>query len=498
MNKNVRRVLSSVALTSLAATMVACQTGPVMNPGVFGPNPGVNVGGFNTGQPQQQFQSRNQPSSANEAKLADAVARGLDHIPGEYLVKMQPGANPNQAVGAASANPAFQAMGGLNAELVGNTQSGPIFVMKANNAMGAMNVNAQQAVQALNQMPGVMHVEPNYIVKLDLPQEQQPTPPAAQKPGTPNDPLFKDQYHFNNVQVLEGWTQAARNEFVVAVVDTGIDHNHPDLKANLLPGGWNTVDDKPGTTDKNGHGTHVAGTIAAVVDNGIGVAGVARNVKLLNLQVLSDQGYGSYQSVAKGIIMAADKGANVISMSLGGSSNSAVIQDAVDYANSKGALLVAAMGNSAHGSSDNPVARPSYPAANKGVMGVGATDSNDRIARFSQAGQWNSVVAPGVNIMATFPTNPSDMPGRDYGAISGTSMATPIVSAVAAMVWTKYPNLSAQQVKAHIEATADDLGPAGFDILFGHGRVNLLKALSTQPGAAMAPGAQVNAAAFRR
>ncbi|MBF2053325.1 MAG: S8 family serine peptidase [Candidatus Sericytochromatia bacterium] len=492
MSKNVRRVLSSVALTSLAATMVACQTVPTA-PGAFGPRPGINVGGFNAAPG-----SRVQPRSENEAKLADAVARGLEAVPGEYLVKMQPGANPNQVMGAASANPALQAMGGLNAELVGQTQSGPIFVMKANNMMGAMNVQPQQAVQALSQMPGVMGVEPNYIVKLELPQSGgEPTPPVAQKPGTPNDPLFSRQYHFDNVKVVEGWAQSARNEFVVAVVDTGVDSKHPDLAANILPGGWNTVDDVPAESDGNGHGTHVAGTIAAVTNNGIGVAGVAPNVKLLSIQVLSAQGYGSYESVAKGIIMAADKGAKVISMSLGGPRSSSVIQDAVDHAISKGALLVAAMGNSAHGDSNNPTARPSYPAASKGVMAVGATDKNDRIARFSQAGQWNSVVAPGVDIMATFPTTPSDMPGKDYGAISGTSMATPIVSAVASMVWSKNPGLTAQQVKAHIEATSDDLGPSGYDILFGHGRVNALKALSTPPGAAAVPG-QVNAAAFRR
>jgi len=485
MNKQVRRALSAVALTSLAATMVACQTGPMPGPGAFGPRPGVNMGGFNAGG----------ASSENAAKLADAVRRGLNYVPGEYLVKMQPGVNPQQM--AASAQ--MTAMGAMEvAQTVGTTQSGPIVLMKSN-AIGAMNANPQQAVQALSALPGVQHVEPNYIVKLELPQGEAPPTPTQPMAGAPNDPLFAQQYHHKNVRTVEAWSKGdtGRADFILAIVDTGVDESHPDLAAKMAPGSWNTVDNKPGGGDKNGHGTHCAGTAAAITNNGIGVAGVAPDVKILNIQVLSDEGYGSYASVAGGIIMAADKGARVISMSLGGPSSSAVIKDAVDHAISKGSLLVAAMGNSAHGPSDKPVARPSYPAATPGVMAVGATNKADAIARFSQAGQWNSVVAPGVDIMATFPTNPSGMPGKDYGAISGTSMATPIVAGLAALVWSKYPQLNGTQVKSHIEATADDLGPPGFDILFGHGRVNAERALGTAPGAASAPGA-VNAAAFRR
>jgi len=139
-------------------------------------------------------------------------------------------------------------------------------------------------------------------------------------------------------------------------------------------------------------------------------------------------------------------------------------------------MLIAAMGNDGNSSI-------SYPAGVPGVMAVGATDSNDKIARFSQYGKHNSVAAPGVNILSTFPTYQTDMPGISYGSISGTSMATPAVSGLAALVRSKYPQLNSAQVKAHIEATADDLGTPGFDVYYGHGRINVFKALSTAPGA---------------
>lgn len=489
MNKNARRAVSAIALTSLAATMVACQSGaPLLRgPGV-GPQSPAQFGRLNAGAGQL---------SPNEAKIEDAVRRGLDHIPGEFIVKMRPGTN--EAAAQAAFAQGQMSAANLQTEVFASTPVATYAVVKvAQNGISAMSEG--QTLQALQSNPNVLYAEPNRIVKLDIPQEELI---KNWKPvnfdGAPNDPQFKDQWHHTNVQSVEAWKQGQGNsDFILSIVDTGVDFNHPDLKAKMLPG-YNTVDDNTDVDDGNGHGTHCAGIAAAITNNGVGVAGMAPNVKILPIQVLSKQGSGSYASVAAGIVKAADMGAKVISMSLGGPSSSAVIDDAVQHALAKGAILIAASGNGAHGSDANPVARPSYPAATKGVMAVGATDISDKAARFTQAGPWLSVTAPGVNILATFPTKPSQMPGTNYGAISGTSMATPLVAGLAAAVWSKYPSLNATQLRAHLEATADDMGPAGFDILFGHGRINAARAMATVPGGAPAGvGETVNAARVRR
>ena len=161
-------------------------------------------------------------------------------------------------------------------------------------------------------------------------------------------------------------------------------------------------------------------------------------------------------------------------MSLGGPSNSAVITEAIKHAISKGALPVAAMGNDGNASL-------SYPAAIPGVFSVGATDITNARARFSQYGPHIDIAAPGVNIMATFPRNASGMPGKDYGAISGTSMATPIVSGVAALVMSQNPGISVEQVKSILKASAVDQGDPGFDNYFGAGIVNAEAALNASP-----------------
>jgi subtilisin family serine protease len=138
-------------------------------------------------------------------------------------------------------------------------------------------------------------------------------------------------------------------------------------------------------------------------------------------------------------------------------------------------MVVAATGNGASN-------RKSYPAAYPGVVAVGATDNQDQRARFSQYGEWVSVTAPGVDILAAFPTYASGMPGKDYGAISGTSMATPAVAGLAALVRSQYPQLKQADVKKHMELTSDDQGDKGFDIYYGHGRINVARALATPPG----------------
>ena len=188
------------------------------------------------------------------------------------------------------------------------------------------------------------------------------------------------------------------------------------------------------------------------------------------MRVLDDNGSGTYENVAEGMIKATDMGAKVISMSLGGPSSAKSIEDAVKYCLSKDVLVVAAMGNDGRETK-------SYPAGIPGVMPVGSTDAADKRSSFSNFGAWISVSAPGSKVWSTLPTYGSAM-GKDYGFASGTSMATPAAAGLAILVRSQFPTFTYEQVRAQIEKSADDKGATGFDKEFGHGRINVFKALS--------------------
>jgi subtilisin family serine protease len=226
--------------------------------------------------------------------------------------------------------------------------------------------------------------------------------------------------------------------------------------------------------DDHGHGTHCAGIAAAIADNAEGGAGVAPGVGLMSVKVLDARGGGSDATIAEGIVYAADHGAKVASMSLGLYKRSKVIEDALQYALDHDVVLVASAGN--NNAENDPVAAPHLPSTFPGVIEVAATDAKDAKARFSNFGKTVSVAAPGVDILSTLPTYSV---GRDlnYGMMSGTSMASPFVAGVAGLVRSQFPNLTNKEVKAKIEASADDLGTKGFDTTFGHGRVNALNAV---------------------
>ena len=318
-------------------------------------------------------------------------------------------------------------------------------------------------VKTLSADPTVLYAEPNYIARTS-----QGTTGAKAAPAV-NDPDFGKQYAPQITQAPEGWAIAkADPTMVLAIVDTGIDPNHPDLKAKIQPG-WDMVDGDNQPNDGNGHGTHCAGIAAAIANNGVGIAGIAPLNKIFSVRVLDDKGSGSYANVAGGIVKAVDLGAKVISMSLGGPSSAKVMDDAIAYAVAHDVLVVAAMGN------DGGNVK-SYPAVMPGVMAVGSTDEKDKRSSFSNFGDWISVSAPGSNIWSTLPTQGAEL-GKNYGSLSGTSMATPAVAGLAILVRNQFPAFTAKQVKAKIEASADDKGPKGFDKEFGFGRINVLKAL---------------------
>jgi len=249
----------------------------------------------------------------------------------------------------------------------------------------------------------------------------------------------------------------------VCVVDTGIDKDHLDLQANIV-GGKNFVAngrlvDSTKWNDDNGHGTHVAGTIAAV-DNTIGAVGVAPQASLLAAKVLNRQGSGYMSDVVAGVDYCVQQGADVVSMSLGSSSDVQLVHDAMDAAYNAGVLLVAAAGNDYGG----PV---SFPAAYDSVIAVSATDSNNQLAAFSNVGPKIELAAPGVNVFSTWNDGL-------YKTISGTSMATPHVSGVAALAIEANPGLDVVGIRTLLQTTANDLGEAGRDNSFGFGLVDAL------------------------
>jgi hypothetical protein len=279
----------------------------------------------------------------------------------------------------------------------------------------------------------------------------------------PNDPMYNYQWQLPKVSAPNAWDiEQGAEDIVVAVLDTGVSA-HADISAKYL-GGYNFVDNNINPEDGHGHGTFVSGMIAAVTNNNLGVAGSAPNVKIMPVKVLSDAGWGYYSWVAQGIVWATDHGADVINMSLGGSASSSLVQDAVNYAHARGVTVVAAAGNS--GTSD-----PSYPGACEYVVGVGATDSQDRLASFSQYGDWVDVTAPGVSVF-------SARKGGGYGYWSGTSFSSPMVAALVSLVQAKESSYSPNQIELIIEQNADDLGAPGKDDYFAWGRVNYFKALS--------------------
>jgi subtilisin family serine protease len=318
----------------------------------------------------------------------------------------------------------------------------------------------------------------------------------------PNDPYFATdpwgqggQWDMRLTGTSSAWDlQRGSANVVVAVVDTGADYAHPDLAAALLPGRNLVSAPSAGCTsttaqDDNGHGTHVAGTIGAVGGNGQGIAGMAFGVRILPLKTLDCNGAGWDSDMASAITAAADAGARVINLSTGSTVGSQTLQAAVTYAVNHGSLVVAAAGNCGVTSSSCPTANvANYPAAFPNALAVGATDANDQPAAFSTSGSYVAVSAPGVRILSTYPiglSSPSGLNG--YALFSGTSMATPHVSGLAALLVSAVPTATVAQLRAAIVGTARDVGAPGVDTKTGRGRIDSLAALRSLQANASTP-----------
>ena len=312
---------------------------------------------------------------------------------------------------------------------------------------------------------------------------------------TPDDPGLSNQWALTQINAPAAWSiVTGTSQVIVAIVDSGIKLDHEDLASKLwtnpgeIPGNgidddsngkiddvhgwhffhaWTGADYVPAedanVADDYGHGTHVAGIAAAATDNGVGIAGVAWGARVMPVKVLDQYGNGWYSDIAAGIIYAADNGARIINLSLGGSQDSQTLRDAVDYARGRGALVIAATGNTG--------SAVLYPAAYAPVLAVAATDSNDQSASFSNYGSQVDVAAPGVDIYSTWPWV------TGYFTKSGTSMAAPQVAGVAALVWSLEPDDSADQVEHIIVETAVDVSSPGWDQFTGWGRIDAFKAV---------------------
>lgn len=307
----------------------------------------------------------------------------------------------------------------------------------------------ETSISTLRRSKEILLAEPNYYVYAD--------------DTFPNDPSLGFQYGLTNIRAPQGWDLSTGATWVtIAVIDTGVDLAHPDLAYKTIAG-YDFVNNDTVPQDDNGHGTHVAGIAAAMSNNGEGIAGVSWGANIMPLKVLNSAGSGTYANVAAAIVWATDHGAQVINMSLGGPSPSSTLENAVNYAYSKGMVQVAAAGNSGSGS-------VLYPAKYAPVIAVAATDQMNSRANFSNYGPEVDLAAPGDSIYSLYP-------GGGYGYRSGTSMATPFVSGLAAILIGLPNNYDAGLVEFQMESTALDLGATGWDTYYGAGLIQMDQAI---------------------
>ena len=357
-----------------------------------------------------------------------------EFVPGEVLVKFQSDAPQTSVQAALSAQ---------DARVVGEVP-----------ALGIQRLRVPQGqelaiIAALRRYPLVEYAEPNYIIRAIL---------------TSDDPYFSFQWGLTKIGAPQAWeVTTGSGDFIIAIVDSGIDLDHPDLDGKIILG-YDYVNEDWYPDDDFGHGTHVAGIAAAWTNNGLGVAGVSWGARLMALKVLDAVGSGSYYDVANAVTYAADNGAQIINLSLGGDYDSQSLHDAVIYARNVGCVVVAATGN------NNGAVL--YPAKYTEAFAVAATNSNDQRAGFSNYGPEVDVAAPGVGIYSTYL-------GGGNASRNGTSMATPHVAGLAALIRSVCPGYTNDQVESRIEMTVVDLGVAGWDQYYGHGRIDAHAALCT-------------------
>jgi thermitase len=323
-------------------------------------------------------------------------------------------------------------------------------VIESNGEMGFYRIRSTRKMRQMynhyNGLSEIEYAEPNYTFKASY---------------TPNDLYYSYQYGPQMMQTPSAWEVTQSTAAVkIAILDTGVQLKHPDLAAKLV-NGRDFVDGNLSPNDRNGHGTHVAGIAGAVTNNAAGIAGVAPLASIMPVRVLGDDGSGSLIQIANGIIYAVNQGAQVINLSLGSEAGARTLQNAIQYAWDRGSVIVAAAGN------DNSSV-PNYPAYYPNVIAVASTSPADTKSSFSNYGSWVEVAAPGDTILSTYP-------GSRYAYLSGTSMASPHVAGLAALLAAQ--GRSNSQIRAIILRTADPVQGTGE--YWQYGRVNAARAVSS-------------------
>ena len=381
------------------------------------------------------------------------------------------------------------------------------------------SINVVEAVRAYQADPHVEYAHPNYLVTINAFPQTLPNDPYVDpdQNGTWStgawEQSYEDLWGLKKIQADKAWVTAQGKDIIVAVIDTGVDYNHEDLAANIWTNpheiprngrddegngfvddvrGWDAVsctdynqadecltpktpDNDP--LDDNGHGTHVAGTIAALANNRKGIAGVAPRASVMAIKAFNAKGFGSDADLANALRYAADNGAAILNHSWSGTGTSALIQDAVSDAAAKGCLNVAAAGNDYGADAGNL-----YPANMPSVLAVAATDPSDLKALFSNLGSVVDVSAPGVAVLSTVPpaTSSASSVAPGYARNQGTSMSTPHVAGAAAVLMSADRLASAADIQGRLMATADPLPPEAWAVrdLMGTGRINLAQAMT--------------------
>jgi len=360
-----------------------------------------------------------------------AIADSKAYAPGQIIVKFKPSSASAQML-------ANKVIGSVTAKEI------PQIGVQTIKLRSGMSVD--QALRYYRGLSNVQYAEPDYIVKADF---------------VPNDPKYNTQYAPQRINMPTAWDLNLGNSNVkIAIIDSGIDYNHPDL-AGKVTKGKDYVNSDNDPMDDNGHGTHCAGNAAAKTNNGVGIAGIGFNCSLAAYKVLGAGGSGLTSDTTQAIIDATDAGVDVISMSLGSAGESTAEGDAVNYAWNKGVVLVAAAGN-------DGVTAHHWPGAFENCICVGASDSADAQADFSNFGaDWVDVAAPGVDILST-------LPGNQYAMESGTSMATPVVAGLVGLMKSYAPDSTNVEIRKALEDNCDDIGT-----WIAKGRVNGFKALNS-------------------
>ena len=369
-------------------------------------------------------------ASATDGSAASAAAYAPDRV----LVGFKPG-TPAKNVAAAHAS--------LGAKVQGRIPQIGVEIVE---------VPSGRSVHGMIKMylknPNVQFAEPDYL--------------ATVASVIPDDPLYRRQWGHEYVNTAPAWgVTTGSTNVTIAILDTGLDLTHPDLAGRLVPG-YDFVNRDTDPTDDHGHGTRVTGIAAATGNNGLGVAGVDWNARVMPVKVLDASGVGAWSAISQGIIFAADNGAQVVNMSLAGP-RADTLHSALKYAHSKGCTLVAASGNSG---TDVPY----YPAVYPEVIAVGSVVL-DSLSTFSNYGPHLDVVAPGETIETT-------VRGGTYGRFTGTSAAAPWVSGLAALLYGASPGASPDAVRAAITSSARDLGAPGRDDFYGWGLIDAAGAFS--------------------